>query len=204
MPEHNHILIEKVRKLLPGYNSDTFTFPNLAKELDLPLETLIHTFYNEAGLVEKILDYEQQNLEDIFSEFDFTGINAIDRLLTVSKQISDKSIHILPCITFDLRAKYPEVRQKFVEKRIEFVNSKIKLNFEHGMQQGLYRPDLSEELVSRIYISRLIDLHNPDFFPTESISFSVLFEVMFDTFIRGICTEEGTTYYEKKIRRMKF
>ncbi len=204
MPEHNLTMIEKVRKLLPGYNSDTFTFQNLAKELDLSPEALMQAFHNEAGLVEKILDYEQQNLEDIFSEFDFTGINAIDGLLTVSKQISNKSIHILPCITFDLRARFPEVRQKFVDKRIEFVNSKIMLNFEQGMQQGMYRPDLSAELVSRIYISRLIDLHNPDFFPNDSISFSVLFEVMFDTFIRGICTDQGTSYYKKKIRCIKF
>jgi TetR/AcrR family transcriptional regulator, cholesterol catabolism regulator len=72
------------------------------------------------------------------------------------------------------------------------------------MTQGMYRHDLSAELVSRIYISRLIDLHNPDFFPNETISFSVLFDVMFDTFIRGICTDEGKNYYEKKIRRMTF
>jgi len=96
------------------------------------------------------------------------------------------------------------VRQKFVEKRISFVNAKIKSNFELGMQQGMYRPDLSAELVSRIYISRLIDMHNPDFFPNETISFSVLFDVMFDTFIRGIVTDDGKKYYERKIKGMKF
>lgn len=204
MSDLNLALIEKVRKLLSGYNSNAFTLLNLAKELDVPVETLVQAFKSEAGLVEEILDYEQQNLENIFSDLDFTGVNAIDGLLAVSKQISNKFVNILPSITFDLRATFPEVRQKFVEKRIEFVNYKIKLNFEHGMHQGMYRPDLSAELVSRIYISRLIDLHNPDFFPNESISFSVLFDVMFDTFIRGICTEEGKVYYEKKIKRLKF
>jgi hypothetical protein len=204
MPDHKLELIEKVRKLLSGYNSNAFTFQNLAKELEVPLEILIQDFKSEAGLVEEILDYEQQNLENIFSDLDFTGINAIDGLLAVSKQINNKFVNILPSITFDLRANFPEVRQKFVEKRIDFVNSKIKTNFEQGMQQGIYRPDLSAELVSRIYISRLIDLHNPDFFPNESISFSVLFDVMFDTFIRGICTDEGTNYYEKKVKHLKF
>ena len=48
------------------------------------------------------------------------------------------------------------------------------------------------------------NLHNPDFFPNETISFPVLFDVMFDTFIRGICSEEGKCYYEKKIKCMKF
>lgn len=204
MRDSNFPLIEDVRKLLSGYKSNEFTFQNLAKELNLPIDTLVNTFGSEAGLVEEILNFEQQNLENIFSEFDFEGTNSIDDLLVVSKEINDKFDYILPSITFDLRSRFPEVRQKFVEKRISFVNAKIKSNFEIGMQQGMYRHDLSTELVARIYMSRLIDIHNPDFFPNEGISFSVLFDVMFDTFIRGICTEEGKNYYEKKIKRMKF
>jgi hypothetical protein len=204
MRDSNFPLVEDVRKLLSGYKSNEFTFQNLAKELNLPIDTLVNTFGSEAGLVEEILNFEQQNLENIFTEFDFEGTNSVDDLLVVSKEINDKFDYILPSITFDLRSRFPEVRQKFVEKRISFVNAKIKSNFEIGMQQGMYRHDLSTELVARIYMSRLIDIHNPDFFPNEGISFSVLFDVMFDTFIRGICTEEGKNYYEKKIKRMKF
>jgi len=197
-------LVEEVRKLLSGYTSDEFTFQNLARDLQEPEETLFKAFGTEAVLVEEILNFEQQNLENIFSEADFTDINAIDGLLHVSKEISNKLVNIIPCITFDLRLKFPEVRQSFVEKRVSFVDSKIKGNFEDGMAQGMYRPDLSPELISRIYISRLIDMHNPDLFPNQTISFSVLFDVMFDTFIRGICTDEGKYYYEKKIKCMKF
>jgi hypothetical protein len=197
-------LVEDVRKLLSGYKSSEFSFQNLAKDLDLPLDALINAFGNEDKLVEEILNFEQQNLENIFSEVPFDGKNAIDELLQVSREISHKFVNILPSITFDLRLIFPEVRQRFVDKRITFVSARIRSNFEQGIMQGLYRPDLSSELVSRIYISRLIDLHNPDFFPNESISFAVLFDVMFDTFIRGICTDEGKHYYEKKIKCMKF
>ena len=204
MPDSNLSLVEDVRKLLSGYKSNEFTFRNLARDLKIPSKTLKQAFGTESRLVEEILNFEQQNLENIFSDLNFKGTNAVDSLLIVSKEINDKLENIFPSITFDLRSRFPEVRQKFVEKRISFVNAKIKSNFELGMQQGMYRPDLSAELVSRIYISRLIDLHNPDFFPNETISFSVLFDVMFDTFIRGICTEEGKNYYEKKIKCMKF
>lgn len=204
MRDTNLPLVEEVRKLLSGYTSDKFTFHNLAKDLNKPKEILVEAFGTESKLVEEILNFEQQNLENIFSEADFTDINAIDGLLHVSKEISNKLVNIIPCITFDLRLKFPEVRQSFVEKRINFVDSKIKGNFDDGIAQGMYRPDLSPELISRIYISRLIDMHNPDLFPNQTISFSVLFDVMFDTFIRGICTDEGKNYYEKKIKCMNF
>ena len=204
MTDLNKSLVENVRKLLSDYKPEEFTFSKLAKDLGQPMDTLIKAFGNESGLVEEILAFEQQNLESVFSDFDYTDINAIDGLLQVSRLISIKFGNILPSINFDLRQLFPDVRQRFVEKRIQFVNAKIKLNFEEGMQQGLYRPDLSSEWVSRIYISRLIDMHNPDFFPNESISFNVLFDVMFETFILGICTDAGRDYYYKQIKHLKF
>jgi TetR/AcrR family transcriptional regulator, cholesterol catabolism regulator len=197
-------LVEAIRKHLSGYKPEEFSLKKLAQDLDQPLDTLIESFGNEAGLVEEVLDFEQRSLEAIFANFDFGNVNAIDGLLFVSKEISIRFGDIQPSITFDLRKYYPEVRQNFFDKRVKFVFDKIRKNIEYGIQQGLYRKDLSTELVSRIYISRLIDLHNPDFFPNDGISFNTLFDVMFDTFIRGICSEEGTKYYEKKIRNLKF
>jgi hypothetical protein len=129
MNETRHQLVQDLRKVLSGYDSHELTFQNLANDLNLNIDVLINAFGNEAGLVEEILDYEQQNLENIFAGYDFGGLNAIDGLLGVSREISKKFVNIVPSITFDLRTLYPEVRQKFVEKRISFVNSKIKFNF---------------------------------------------------------------------------
>ena len=81
---------------------------------------------------------------------------------------------------------------------------KMKINIFKGIGQGMYRSDLSVELLARLYISRLIDLHNPDFFPPEQYSFEILFDAMFDHFIRGIVNEEGMRYYEKSSKRLKF
>lgn len=197
-------LLIDIRKQVSGYTSGDFTFRKLASDLILNIEILKTEFGSEAGLIEKILDFEQQSLENIFAGFGFDSKNAIDDLLNASKQISKNFESITPSITFDLRTDYPEVRQKFVEKRLRFVDSKIKSNFELGMQQGLYRTDLSAELISRLYLSRLIDLHNPDYFPNDSISFPVLFEILFDTFILGICTEAGRIHYQKRIKCLGF
>ncbi len=204
MSNINLSLVENIRKVISGYKSGELTFQNLAKDLNLSQEVLVKEFGSETGLVEVVLNYEQQNLESMFSDFEFPEINAIDDLLQTSKEINGKFKDIVPSITFDLGKDFPEARQRFFENRIQFVNSMVKHNFELGIEQGMYRPDLSTELISRLYISRLIDMHNPDFFPDETISFSVLFDVMFDTFVRGVCTEKGKDYYEKKIKYLKF
>jgi len=204
MQESNNLLVENIRKYLSGYLPEEFSLISLAQDLNQPLESLIAAFGNEEGLVGEVLEFEQKSLEAIFTQFDFASVNAIDGLLIVSKEISRRFSDIIPSITFDLRKYYPVERQNFFDKRVKFVSERIRKNMELGIQQGLYREDLSTELVSRIYISRLIDLHNPDFFPNDEISFNTLFDVMFDTFIRGICNDEGTKYYQKKVKSMKF
>jgi hypothetical protein len=69
---------------------------------------------------------------------------------------------------------------------------------------GFYRNDVSTELVARRYISRLLDLHDPDNFPPEEFSFLKLFDQMFESFVKSIATEEGLAHYEKKKKSAKF
>lgn len=204
MQDSTHVLIEKIRQQLTNYKPAQLTLQALSADLGLPLSELTETFRNEAGLVEEILKFENHNLEAIFTDNTFEEDNAIDGLLEVSKVLSDRFRKILPVFSFDLKEYFPELQQKYFTLRFNFVFDKISRNIRLGINQGLYRPDLSKELVSRIYISRLIDLHNPDFFPPDQFSFNTLFNVMFDTFIRGIVTEEGVNYYENKVKSYTF
>ena len=85
----------------------------------------------------------------------------------------------------------------------EFIFEQIQLNIEKGIRDGMYRSDLTTELISRLYIRRLIDLHNPEYFP-EKFSFNNLFDAMFDNFVRGIGTKEGIQYYETQKKKIIF
>ena len=76
----------------------------------------------------------------------------------------------------------------------------IKQNFEQGIAEGLYRNDLNIELVARLYIQKLEDVHNQEFLESVNFGFEKVFEVMFDNHIRGIANAEGLDYYENQIK----
>ncbi len=165
-------------------------------------EKLQVLFPTDEVLVENLLTLEREKFIEIFIRYDFENKNSIDVLMTVSTEVAQKYNDISPVVTRQLQEKYPEIYQEHFEKRINFVATKIRINLENGIRQGLYRSDLSIELVSRLYISRLIDLHNPDFFPRETFSFQTIFNQMFENFIRSIATAEGLAYFEKKKRNI--
>jgi len=197
-------ILEKVRELFYKFGVRSMSMDDICREVGISRKRIYQIFKSKNDLVEKLLELERQNFEVIFDTDKFDGVNAIDILLMVSKDVSNKFTDVSPSMTFDLKKYYPDIYNKHVEERIEFIFEKIKINLEKGINQGVYRDDLSVELVSRLYIRRLIDLHNADFFPPDKFSFQTLFDVMFDNFIRGIANEKGIEYYEKQKKKISF
>jgi TetR/AcrR family transcriptional regulator, cholesterol catabolism regulator len=197
-------VLERVRELFFKYGVRSVSMEDICRDLGISKKKLYQLFSSKNELVEKLLELERQNFEIIFDTYSFEGVNAIDILLTVSKELGERFRDISPSITFDLKKYYPDIYHKHIEDRVDFIFKKIQINLEKGINQGVYRDDLSIELIARLYIRRLIDLHNPKFFPADKFSFQTLFEAMFDNFIRGIANEKGIEYYEKQKRKVNF
>jgi AcrR family transcriptional regulator len=197
-------ILERVRELFFKYGVRSVSMDDICKDLGISKKKLYQLFSSKNELVEKLLELERQNFEIIFEKYPFEGVNAIDILLTVSKEISDRFRDVSPSMTFDLKKYYPDIYHKHLETRIEFIYENIQINIRKGINQGIYRTDLSIELVARLYIRRLMDLHDPEVFPPDKFSFQTIFDVMFENFIRGIANEKGIEYYEQQMRKVNF
>ena len=204
MDKHTIDILERVRELFFKYGVRSVSMDDICRDLGISKKKLYLSFSSKNELVMKLLELERQNFEIIFDTYNFEGVNAIDILLTVSTEVGERFRDVSPSMTFDLKKYYPEIYHTHIDERIEFIFRKIKVNLEKGISQGMYRDDLSVELIARLYIRRLIDLHNPEFFPADKFSFQTLFDAMFDNFIRGIANEKGIEYYEKQKRNVTF
>ena len=204
--EHSIVeILDRVRDLFFKYGVRSISMNDICKEVGISRNKIYSIFATKNELVEKLLELERENFEIIFDTDRFDGeVNAIDILLMVSKEVGNKFTDISPSMTFDLKKFYPEIYHKHIDERIEFIFDKIKINLEKGIKQGVYRDDLSVELVSRLYIRRLMDLHDPEIFPVDKFSFQTIFDVMFDNFIRGIANEKGIEYYENQEKITSF
>ena len=198
-------IIEKFRDYLYNMNSKAvIDLEEISSKIGISREVILSYVTGEEELVEKVLDFERHRFEEIFKIHDFEGVNAIDILLTVSKELAEKFMDISPSVTFVLKKHLPDIYQRHFILRRDFIYEKIQINLSKGISQGMYRDDLSIELIARLYLSRLIDLHNPDYFPADKFSFDTIFNVMFENFIRSIAKPEGLAYFEKKKKNFKF
>ncbi|MDT8393375.1 MAG: hypothetical protein RQ761_06000 [Bacteroidales bacterium] len=196
-------IIAKIRAYPFEDGLGDMTIRELSEKTGIPTDLIYKYVEDEKDLVRHVLRFERESFKVIFDVHNFEGVNAIDILITVSTEIANKFRDVSPGITYDIKTKYPDVYKRHFKSRMDFIFSKIKINLQKGIAQGMYRNDLSIELVARLYLSRLIDIHNPDFFPPEKFNFDTLFNAMFESHIRSIATDEGLKYWKRKKRIFK-
>lgn len=197
-------ILKEIRAILIKHGVDKLNLISISEILGISIDDLKVYFKDDHDLISQLLEFERQGFRVIFDEYDFEGVNAIDIMMTVSKELAQKYEYITPSFSTEIKMHFPDIYEEHFNTRKNFIFEKIQINLTKGISQGMYRSDLSIELISRLYISRLMDMHNPEFFPPQKFSFETLFELMFDNLIRSIATDEGLKYYKKKIRGLKF
>ncbi len=205
MTKELSLFIDNIRALANEKGISSITLERLYKNPDFSNELLAKHFKNDDILVKRILESERNKFEVIFVDHDFDGYyDAIDILFTVSKEMAAKFYNLSPSVTHSYKDQYPKIYENHLKKRVDFIFGKIQVNLHKGISEGMYRDDVSIELVARRYISRLLDLHDPENFPPEDFSFITLFMQMFDSFVKSIATEKGIKHYNKKRKTIKF
>ncbi len=197
-------ILSKVRMLALQKGIENISIKRICEHLRISEETLKKYIKNEKDLISKVLEFERDSFKGIFDEYDFEGVNAIDILMTVSKEIAKRFYDVTPTISILLKDKFPKEYQVHLQRRLDFIFGKIQINLTKGISQGMYRNDLSIELIARLYMSRLLDLHNEEIFPSDQFSFTTVFEALFDNFVRSVATAEGLQYFEGKKQGMDF
>ncbi len=197
MIEKRYLLAEKLRTYISRYGINDFNEEHL-KKVGLSIEELKENFSDRQDMVGAILEYERKCFEEIFNEYNFEGWNAIDIMLIVSNEINNRFFNVSPSVTITLSEVFPEIFQDHLQKRSDFIYEKMKINIEKGMQQGMYKNDVSSEMIARMFIAKLNDIHNPQIYPPEEFTFATIFNNLIDNVIKNITNEEGRAYYKQR------
>lgn len=195
----DRILSESLRLFMKN-GIRSISMDDIAKELGMSKKTVYQYVANKAELVEMVLNFMREKESNFCFDGDKTQMNAIDILLAVSRNVSRQIKDLNPINAFELQKYYPAIYRDFILKKRDHVYTTLKKNFEQGIAEGIYRTDLDIDLVARLYIQKLIDVHDPEFLSSVNFGSEKVFQVMFDNHIRGIANAEGLAYYEKQIK----
>lgn len=197
----DRILSESLRLFMKN-GIRSISMDDIAKELGMSKKTIYQYVANKTELVEMVLEFMREKESNICFQGDISKMNAIDILLAVSRNVSRQLKDLNPINAYELQKYYPSIYREFILKKRDHVYTTLKQNFEQGIAEGIYRNDLDIDLVARLYIQKLVDVHDPEFLSSVNFGFEKVFQVMFDNHIRGIANAQGLAYYEKQIKTL--
>jgi AcrR family transcriptional regulator len=203
MNEELKKILLKVRDLYTRYGIKSITMDEVAAELGISKKTLYQYVTDKDDLVGKFIDNEIELRQEEICKCFKTGFNAIEELFEISIYMNRLMKDQNPATEHDLKKYYPHHYHKTVKIRRERIYNYILLNLRKGKEEALYRHELNEEIIAKLYLSRVESIHINDLFTVEEFTSLKLFMELLIYHIRGIATDKGIIVLEKKVKELE-
>ncbi|MCL3779980.1 TetR/AcrR family transcriptional regulator [Prolixibacteraceae bacterium JC049] len=202
--EKSKYIIEKASELYFQYGIKSLTIDELAKELGVSKKTIYRCFKDKEEMVEKAVNYYfdkkrvgHENLGDKKS-------NAVDKVLHLRSFITMVFQTYNSKVFFDLKRLYPRIYDKLNREKHNRITEMVELNLTEGQKQGLYRKDLSIDIVAKLLAGEFLLTINPiyNIFSVNETLTDTLFDEMWDYHMHALCTPKGLKHF-KQLQRSK-
>jgi len=196
-------ILLKVHELYMKYGIKSITMDDVAREMGISKKTLYQFVSDKDDLVGKFIDNEIRIRQEEICKCFRIGFNAIEELFEISIFMNKIMRDQNPATEYDLKKYYPHHHQKIVKARREGIYNYILLNLKKGKKEGLYREEMNNEIIARLYLSRSESIHINDLFTIEEFTSIKLFIELLTYHIRGIATDKGIMLLDKKIKELE-
>lgn len=201
--ELNQIL-ERVTALFMRYGIKSMTMDDVARELGISKKTLYTYVSNKEELVEKVLEFlHESHHKNMECANKVKNLNAIEILMVVNDMVNKMIQEHNPSTEYDLKKYYPELYKKFLHRRNEHIFTSILQNIQQGKEEGLYRPEINNELIAKLYVNRINTMTEDDTFTLEEVKSSNFFLQVMEFHIRGLASPKGIEILEKELMKYK-
>ncbi|HRY34018.1 MAG TPA: TetR/AcrR family transcriptional regulator [Bacteroidales bacterium] len=193
-------ILNESGRIFQTYGIRNVSMDDICTTLGISKKTLYQYVNNKADLIFKILEAHHEVYRQFIQDQLDQGGNAIDIMLAVDSFVCSEMKNYTPDNIFVLKKYYPEVYQAIFEMKRTSILEGITANLNAGIRDGLYRKDLDVDLVARMFVKNLEEIHQLEMSSSDN-SYEKIFGTMYDHHIRAIVTPDGLEYYEKKKQR---
>lgn len=200
MSQELNDILKKVSPLYNRYGIRSITMDDVARELCISKKTLYQFVSDKEDLVEKVLMYELSNRQPL--DNGKKSRNAIEDLFEVHSMINRIIRETNPSKEYDLQKYYPEINKKIVDIKRDITMKAMMYNIKKGKKEGLYREELNETIISKMYLLRMNQIMMDDAEAVKEYTSSKFIFEMFIYHIRGMATQKGLDFLESNIDKL--
>jgi AcrR family transcriptional regulator len=168
------------------------TADEIAGRLGISKATLYKAFSSKEDIlravVRGILGEISGRVEEILGD---DGLGFVEKLVVLFSYVGGRISQFGTLMVRDLQKSAPRVWQEVDDFRRDKIYRNFKVILECGRREGLFRGDIDEELLQRIFAYLIGEFINPEAILRSGRSPSEAFESIIKVFFQGILTDRG-------------
>jgi TetR/AcrR family transcriptional regulator, cholesterol catabolism regulator len=184
-------ILDTAFNLFRQYGTRSVTMDDISVRMGISKKTLYANFADKDDLVLNVMSRHLQLMEDQCNSGRQQSANALEEMFLVMKMLDERLRNMNPVAMLDLQKFHARAFQLFQTHRNVFLLDFIRNNMERGIAEGLYRPDLEIDILSRFRTACVMFCVQPDVFPMQTYDMSKVQLVLLEHFLFGLVTKEG-------------
>lgn len=180
---------------------------DIAVGIGISKKTIYQWFKDKDELVDAIIMDDIVRMQSDARECFETSNDALEEIFLTMDRIQDHMRNINPTIMYDLHKFHFQSFQKFNVHKNTYLLDVISKNLERGIAEGLYRPDLDVEVLSKFRLESMMIPFDMDVFPASKYNLVEVTTTLIEHFVFGMVTQHGysliLTYQQERKNKSK-
>jgi AcrR family transcriptional regulator len=191
----------KADELYRRYGIKSVTMDEIATQMGVSKKTIYQCFSDKNELVDAVFAEILEQNKSSCQVSRMKASNAIHEVYLGMEALQSMLDNMNPTILYDIERGHPETFKKFLEYKYNFLFDLMKKNVERGIQEGLYRPEINAEVISKVRLETIVLAFNEEIFPKKKYSLLYIQQEMMVYFLFAMATPKGyklITKYQKE------
>ena len=197
--EENEIkerILNKAGEMFLQFGFSKVTMEEIAAELGMSKKTLYRFFPGKEQLLKEMITGMKCKLEDYVLElWGNNEMSFLEKLKNLMNYIGNQSTAFRGPLAHDLQKNFPQLWEEINESRRTHSLEKFSLLINEGIEKGVFRKDIDQQIVVLLYMNAIQGILNPEVLAQLPYTASQVFESIIRVFLEGIFTEEGRNKY---------
>lgn len=176
------------------YGIRSITMDDIAREMGVSKKTLYHDFEDKHDLINQVIDYDMLQSRKFMEEVHRMDLGAIEEIFHVNGRIHQNRARYNPTFYYDLKRYFPDTYQRWLDEKRQNMIGLITGNLQKGKREGIYRKEIHEHSIGKLYLARMEMLDSNEFIDGYQSFSNEFMKEIFTYHLHGICNEHGLKF----------
>jgi AcrR family transcriptional regulator len=189
-------ILHKASEMFLQFGFSRVTMEEIAVELGMSKKTLYRFFPGKEQLLREMIIGMKCKFEDyVQALWGNNEMSFIEKLKNLMNYICNQPSVFRGPLSMDLQKNFPMLWEEINESRKTHSLHKFNLLLSEGIEKGVFRKDLDQQIVVLLFMNAIQGILNPEVLSQLPYTANQVFESIIKILLEGIFTEEGRHKY---------